>query len=366
MKKVLIIGGYGNFGSRIAAGLVKANIAIIIAGRDQSKAKNLQQRLQLLYPQQSIEAAVLDVNDRLAEQLRILKPRVVVNVAGPFQNCDYTVALACIKENIHYIDLADGRDFVNEIVSLHSQAIKSDVLVVSGASTVPGLSSAVLEHYKSQFLKIDSLIYGISPGQQTSLGLATVKSILCYVGKPLKRCYNDEKIRYGWQDLYRQEYPILGKRWMANCDIPDFDIFSNRYGIEFLRFSAGVESHIVHLGIWFLSYLVRIGLLINLPKYANFLFNCSKLFQIFGTQNGGMHMLLQGKDLAGKPKELRWFIIAEKGDGPQIPCTPAIILAKKLINETVVEKGAMPCVGLITLEEYLEQLKDFSIKEIVT
>ena len=79
-----------------------------------------------------------------------------------------------------------------------------------------------------------------------------------------------------------------------------------------------------------------------------------------------MHMLLQGKDLAGKPKELRWFIIAEKGDGPQIPCTPAIILAKKLINETVVEKGAMPCVGLITLEEYLEQLKDFSIKEIVT
>ena len=44
---------------------------------------------------------------------------------------------------------------------------------------------------------------------------------------------------------------------------------------------------------------------------------------------------------------------------------PAIILAKKLINETLVERGAMSCVGLITLEEYLEQLKDFSIEEVV-
>lgn len=152
---------------------------------------------------------------------------------------------------------------------------------------------------------------------------------------------------------------------MVNCDIPDLDIFPDRYGIDVLRFSAGVESHVVHLGIWFLSHLVRIGLPIDLPKYANFLFTCGKWFQKFGTQNGGMHMLLQGEDLDGKPKELKWFIIAKKSDGPQIPCVPAIILAKKLINETLVERGAMSCVGLITLEEYLEQLKDFSIEEIV-
>src|SRR3954464_4786632 len=100
MKKVLILGGYGNFGSRIALGLVKANVAIIIAGRNQSKAKNLQKKLKLLYPQQSIETAVIDVNNRVDEQLRVLKPKVVINVAGPFQNCDYRVALACIKKHI--------------------------------------------------------------------------------------------------------------------------------------------------------------------------------------------------------------------------------------------------------------------------
>lgn len=365
MKKVLILGGYGNFGSRIALGLVKANVAIIIAGRNQFKAATLQQELKLLYPRAKIETAVIDVNDALEKQLKILKPKVVINVAGPFQNCDYRVALACIGQKIHYLDLADGRDFVNGITSLNSQAIENNVLVISGASTVPGLSSAVLQHYKSKFSEIESLIYGISPGQQTLLGIATVQSILSYVGKPLKKYGTNEKIRYGWQDLYRQEYPSLGKRWMANCDIPDFDIFPKKYGIKFLRFSAGVESTIIHLGLWFLSHLVRIGLPLNLPKYSNFLFNCSKLFKIFGTQNGGMHMLLKGKDLDGKPKEVKWFIIAKKGDGPQIPCVAAIILAKKLVNGKMIKKGAMPCVELVTLKEYLAQLQNFSIKQVI-
>ena len=41
MKKVLILGGYGNFGKRIAIALAKANIPIIIAGRGKHKAEAL-------------------------------------------------------------------------------------------------------------------------------------------------------------------------------------------------------------------------------------------------------------------------------------------------------------------------------------
>jgi hypothetical protein len=365
MKKALILGGYGNFGSRIAIGLIKANIAIIIAGRSQFKSKSLQKELQILYPKQSIETAIIDVSYAIEQQLKELKPYLVINVAGPFQNCDYRVALACIKHKIHYIDLADGRDFVNGVIELNKLAIENNVLVVSGASTVPGLSSAVLMHYKKEFSKIESLVYGISPGQKSSLGLATAQSILSYVGKPLKQYAENEEVRYGWQDLYLQEYPHLGRRWMANCDIPDFDIFPKKYGIKFLRFSAGIENSFVHLGIWLLSYLIRIGLPLNLSKYAKLLFRFNQFFKFFGTQNGGMHMLLKGRDLFGNLKELKWFVIANKGDGPQIPCVPAIVLAKKLINGEMICKGAMPCVELVTLEEYLGELKDFSIEQVI-
>jgi len=36
--RVLILGGYGNFGQRITHALVKTDVAIIIAGRQQQKA----------------------------------------------------------------------------------------------------------------------------------------------------------------------------------------------------------------------------------------------------------------------------------------------------------------------------------------
>lgn len=45
MNQVLILGGYGNFGSRIAVALVKNNIPIIIAGREKHKAEILRNKL---------------------------------------------------------------------------------------------------------------------------------------------------------------------------------------------------------------------------------------------------------------------------------------------------------------------------------
>ncbi len=363
MKKVLILGGYGNFGSRIVASLVKANIAIIIAGRDQKKAEKLAQNLTEIYPNCNVEIAIFDVKNELAAQLKNLNPAVVINTAGPFQNSDYSVAEICIQHSIHYIDLADGRDFVRGISALDEKAKQAQTLVISGASTVPALSSAVLEKYKNEFLEIDSLVFGISPGQKAQRGLATTKGILTYVGKPLKPCSGSDKTRYGWQDLYRVEYPGLGKRWMANCDIPDLDIFPSYYGIKRIRFSAGMENTLPHLGIWLFSWLVRIGLPLNLPKHAAFLLKISRYFDWLGTADGGMHVAIEGKDKNQKAKSVKWFIIAKNGDGPQIPTIPAIILAKKILSNQITARGAMPCVALITLDEYMNELKEVEVQQ---
>lgn len=364
--KILILGGYGNFGKRISSALVKAHVSIIIAGRNEQEAKKLLTELNLKYPHCRVEIAVFDINISFSEQLEKIRPLVVINTCGPFQTSDYSVAEICIRQKVHYIDLADGRDFVNGISSLHQKAQENDVLIVSGASTVPGLSGAVLEHYKNVFSEIDSLIYGISIGQKTPRGLATLKSILTYLGKPLKpvstHCHQQ---LYGWQNLYRQHYPELGYRWMANCDIPDSDLFPEKYSIKLIRFSAGIESTTLHLGMWLISWLIRLGLPLNIAKHADILLRFSNVFDRFGTPHGGMHMLMKGKDNEGKSKEIKWFIIAKNGDGPQIPCIPAIILAKKLINREIKKRGAFPCMDMVTLEEYMCELNEFAIEQIV-
>ncbi len=359
MNKVLILGGYGNFGKRIARALVMHGVPVIIAGRSHEKAESFNHTL----PSALSSIAVFDVKHDLSAQLKTLKPVVAINTCGPFQTSNYNVAQACIEAGVHYIDLADGRDFVTGINTLDQQAKQKSVVVISGASTLPGLSSAVLEKYKDEFSEIESLVFGISPGQRAQRGLATTQAIMTYVGKPLKVFAGINTPVYGWQNIYLQEYPELGKRWMANCDIPDLDLLPLRYGIRSIRFSAGLELSFMHIGLWLSSWLVRAGVPLNLLGHATTLLKISNWFNGFGTADGGMHMIIRGKDKTGNTHVCRWFIIGKNGAGPQIPCIPAIILAKKLASAIPLNTGAYPCVGLISLEEYLSELKNFDIRQ---
>lgn len=355
MIPVLILGGYGNFGKRIARALVKSNVPIIIAGRDKAKAETLAIELGQL-----AKTATFDVNHDLAAQLASFQPCAVVNTCGPFQTADYRVAETCIAHGVHYIDLADGRTFVTGITQLDAAANAKGVSVISGASTVPGLSSAVLEHFKHEFASIDSLRFGISPGQRAERGLATTEGILTYVGKPLAP-FAGHPCAYGWQDVHRQEYTSLGKRWMANCDIPDLDVLPPAYGIKSIQFSAGLELAPLHLGLWALSWLVRFGLPLNLPKHAATLLAASNWFDRFGSADGGMHMFIQGTATDGSPHERRWFIIAKDGYGPHIPTIPAVVLAKKIAGGSAPASGAYPCVAKVSLAEYLAELREYPI-----
>jgi len=356
MKKVLILGGYGNFGSKIAILLVKNQINIIIAGRNKNKAILLQQAL--------LEQYQADVEIMIGE-LNLENVAIVINTAGPFIDINYDIAKMCIIHKVHYIDLADGRDFVCNITELDEMAKKAEVAVISGASSVPALSSAVLENFKHHFSSLDSLIFGISPGQKAQRGLATTKGILSYLGKSLKSVANSKKSRYGWQDLYCIKYPMLGYRFMSNCDSPDLDLFYRQYQIKKIQFSAGMESGLLHLGIWFCSWLVRFGLIKNIEKYSETLLNLSHYFNFLGTDAGGMNMIMQGKDFNNREKIIKWFIIIKNGHGPQVPTIPAIILTKKILAKQFARVGAFPCCAVISLSEYLAELADFDY-EIIT
>lgn len=355
-RSVLILGGAGNFGKRVAVALARKNVQVIIAGRNLAKAEALAQTL----PQ--AQAVQLDVTGAWGETLAKLRPAVVVNTCGPFQGSDYRVAETCIAQAVHYVDLADGRAFVNGITALDAASRAAGVAVISGASTVPGLSSAVVEALRGDFATVELMRYSISPGQRAERGLATTQGILSYVGKPLSPWPGQTKPAYGWQDIYRQDYPELGKRWLANCDIPDLDLLPQRCSIKHIQFSAGLELWPLHLGLWGLSWLVRLGLPLNLPRYAAQLLKMSNWFDLFGTADGGMHVLLQGTGHDGRPQQRTWCIIARQGHGPHIPTIPAIILAERLAHDILQLTGAMPCCGLISLADYLAELQDYDME----
>jgi len=356
MHEVLILGGYGNFGKRIAMALNHHNVPLVIAGRNLAKAQALAAELP------GTRAGAIDIHRDFTAALLREKPSVVVHTCGPFQGADYDVARACIAAGIHYIDLADGRDFVTGFRGLDAQARAAGVTAVSGASTVPGLSSAVVEHFKAQFSRLDAMNFGIAPGQRAERGLATTQGILSYAGRRLKP-FAGHSAPYGWQDLRRLTLPGMGTRWLANCDIPDLDLLPETYGFKDIRFGAGLEVGLLHFGLWALSWAVRLGLPLNLKAMAGPMLKISNIFDPLGSDIGGMFVDLKGLDLDGRPKIVRWAIVAASGDGPQIPCVPAILLAKRLHEKSPgIAAGAFACVGLISLEDYLAELEQFDIR----
>ena len=72
-------------------------------------------------------------------------------------------------------------------------------------------------------------------------------------------------------------------------------------------------------------------------------------------------MQMTGEDKNGQTKDICFELTARSGDGPFIPCMPAILLTRKLASGELHQRGAQPCTGLISLDEYLTALKELDI-----
>lgn len=184
--RVLVIGGYGFFGRRLVERLsLRPGLHVLAAGRSAAQGRALVESLRQSALSE-VSNATLDVSaPDFAGQLAALSPHVVVHASGPFQGQQYHVAQACILAGAHYIDLADGREFVSGINVLDSEAAAAGLAVISGASSVPALSSAVADHLAQGMGQVHSIDIGISPGNRTERGLSTIQAILSYCGKPL-------------------------------------------------------------------------------------------------------------------------------------------------------------------------------------
>lgn len=365
MHTVMVLGGYGFFGARISESLASdLSIHLLVAGRDLAKATTLAAELKL----PASQAMALDANDpNLAARLQEARVDTLIHTAGPFQAQKYTVAAAAINAGCNYVDLADGREFVAGIGSLDAAARARGVTVVSGASSVPALSSAVVDRYLPQFKRLDSIEFGISSGARTP-GLATVRGVFSYGGKPFKEWRRGAwYTTHGWLDLRRHVFPTpLGARWISSCDIPDLTLFPKRYPtVRTVSFHAGFVSALGQLVVCGLAGLVRVRLLPSLAPFAASLSRISQWIAPLLSDQGGMFVCLDGEGHESNRLFVSWNLLARQNHGPYIPCGAAIALARKFANGAGLPKGAMPCMGLLTVKEFLAPLRNLDIREVV-
>lgn len=364
MHTILVLGGYGFFGGRICAALAADNnIHLLIGGRSAAQAQAMANSLGLNSDQGlAIDANASDLEQRFAQ----FEINTVIHAAGPFQGQDYVVARAAIAAGANYIDLADGRDFVAGISQLDEIAREHNVFVTSGASSLPALSSAVVDRYLDRFSQLQSIRHGIGSGARAP-GLATMRGVFGYCGKAFLRLQHGNWTSvYGWLDTQRHAFPSpVGARLLGSCDVPDLQLFPQRYpDVHTVTFHAGFASMPGHIFMWAASQLVRAGLLASLVPLVKPLHAISQWLEPFVSDKGGMFVSMSGLGIDGETLELTWHLLAGSNHGPHIPCGASIALARKLAAGEKFDAGAKPCMGMISVKDYLTAIAHLDVREV--
>ncbi|MGA3157081.1 MAG: NAD-dependent epimerase/dehydratase family protein [Steroidobacteraceae bacterium] len=353
--RIVVIGGCGNFGARICRRLMpEAGLEIVATSR-----------AEYAVGPGGARTARLDLDSAsFTADLAALHPDIVIHCAGPFQGQDYRVALASLACGAHYLDLADAREFVARFAAaLDAPARTAHRVALSGASTLPALSSAVVDHFSAHFEQLESIEMYIAPGQHAPRGAATMAAVLSYAGRPFRWMIGGGwQTVHGWQALVRVNF-VFGRRWAAACDVPDLELFPRAFpGVRTVTFRAALEVASQHWALWALAGLRRAGLPLPLSRWAAGFNRLGTWLNRFGSACGGMRVDLGGQVAGRGSGGISWQLIARGNHGPEIPCIAAILMALKLARGAAVPEGAGPCLGLLSLPEFETEFARWDIR----
>jgi saccharopine dehydrogenase-like NADP-dependent oxidoreductase len=350
---VVIVGGYGVFGSRLAELLVRDGWCVWIAGRNLSAAEACATRL-------GARALRVDRDGDLAPILDAA-PQVVVDAAGPFQayGADgYRLVRFCLERGISYLDLADDAGFAAGVTALDAASRAAGRFAISGASSAPGLSSAVAAALIEGLDTVASIDIAIAPGNRAPRGRSVIAAILSQVGAPLRlwrggawreaRCWSERRLL------------TLGPRdWRSvrTLGAPDLALFPERFAARSVTFRAGLELGVLNLALSALSVLRRCGVALHGPRFVAFAQTVANVLEPLGSDRGAMSVEVVGMR-RGEPYVQTWTLVAEAGEGPFVP---AVVVRAVLRQIDRIAPGARPCVAEITLEEAEDAMSDLAV-----
>lgn len=201
--KIVLVGGYGVFGSRLAELLLRDGHSVWVAGRSLEKA----QELTNVIGGHPLEVDVRATPDKVLQP----GPDVVIDATGPFkgnQDSAYHLPRLCLAAAVDYLDLSDNADFTSGISTLDEAARKQGRRLLSGASSVPGLSSIVAAELCRGYDEILLIDIAILPGNRAP------------------RVFNSTRSRGNWLGLEYLQENSWRTRW------PDLAFNVQKYGVR--------------------------------------------------------------------------------------------------------------------------------------
>jgi Domain of unknown function (DUF4166)/Saccharopine dehydrogenase NADP binding domain len=358
--KILIVGGYGIFGGRLVELLEdELRLTLVVGGRSLGKAQAyVASRRQA---KAHLVAAAFDRSGDVDGALASLRPDIVVDASGPFQAYGakrYRLVEACLRHRVHYLDLADGSDFVAGIAAFDAQARAANVYVLSGVSSFPVLTAAAVRELSDGMRTVKTICGGIAPSPYAIVGENVIRAIAGYSGQPIKRKRGGtfgtsypltEQVHYTIATPGRVP---LDKRMFSLVDVPDLQALPQLWPeADDIWMGAAPVPEILHRLLAGLAWLVRLRLLPSLAPFAPLLHFATNHIR-WGEHRGGMFVAVEGTDTAGAPVTRSWHLLAEGDDGPLIPSMAIAAIVRAALQDRAPQPGARAAIRQLELDDY--------------
>ena len=358
--RILIVGGYGTFGGRLVELLEDdARLTLLIAGRSIARAR------EFCASRTSAHCALVATEFSRTEsgpgQLAALRPDIVVDASGPFQayaGDRYRLIEQCIAAGVHYLDLADGSDFVAGVAQFDAAARAAGVFMLSGVSSFPVLTAAVVRRLAVGMTRVESIRGGIAPSPFAGVGLNVIRAIASYAGQPVARQRNGV---FGVGHPFTESshfvisvpgrVPLASKRFSL-VDVPDLRILAALWPqASSVWMGAAPVPASLHWVLTAFAWAVRLHVLRSLswlPRAMHWAANRLR----WGEHRGGMFVEVCGRGPHDEALVREWHLLAEGDDGPLIPCMGVEAIVRRMLAGGAPSPGARAAVADVNLVDY--------------
>jgi Domain of unknown function (DUF4166) len=232
------------------------------------------------------------------------------------------------------------------------------VFVLSGVSSFPVLTAAVVRHLSGDMTRIASIRGGIAPSPYAGVGNNVIRAIAGYAGQPVA-LRRSGKPSTGYPLTEYLHFTIappgripLKSTLFSLVDVPDLRALAGLWpGTDEIWMGAGPVPEVLHRALICLAWLVRWRLLPSLSPLARLMFFVTNHLR-WGEHRGGMFVVIGGTDTNGRTVKRSWHLLAEGDDGPFIPSMAIEAIVRKALDGHQPAFGARPAVNDLELADY--------------
>jgi hypothetical protein len=315
VKRVIVLGGLGQFGRTAADQLRGLGVPFVTASR--RGAADLH----------------VDANDAATVRLAMRPGDVVIDAAGPYQSRSTALVEAAIDVGFDVIDINDDLGYAETVLALAPRIDSAGIRVLTSASSVSAVAAAVVRH--SGIESPRRVTAFLAPASRHTANTGAARSLIRSVGRPV-RVFRDGQLTQlvGWSEVrsFHMPPPLgtihgrlfesadavhLPRIWPSLRDVAMY-VDTNTPGVNtLLRFAA--HSRFLRQ---LLERQARIG---------------TRIARAFGSAAGGI-----GYEIEDASGQIALHAIVADKSSFVTAITPAVLAARAILEDRFPHHGLVP------------------------